>query len=475
MSSNTNATQNNRFSIVWLRRDLRLHDHAALHAALETGEKVQPVFVFDTDILADFPAKHDRRLTFITAALVEIDKKLREWGGQLLVLHGSARKLIPQLAKEAGAAAVYCAADYEPGTRKRDATVAEALKAEGIGFHAVCDHLIHAPDKVLKADGKPYLVFTPYSKAWRNSLHRDSFAEKGVKLNGRLVNINSVLPRVSLQDGVEKALEQVGYKHAPHLWWKVEEGHEKLRRFLTRKLPSYATARDYMGEEGTSQISPYLRFGLLSVRECLRLAVERPQHEVWMNELIWREFYTMILHHFPESPKLELIEKYRGLHWSENEAHWQAFIEARTGYPIVDAGMRQLHETGWMHNRVRMIVASFLTKDLHIDWRWGEAHFAQWLMDYEMASNVGGWQWAASTGTDAAPYFRIFNPTTQSGRFDPKGDYIRRWLPQLKALPAKEIHAPKDDMFSDYPRPIVNHDEERKRALSMYKQAGGEF
>lgn len=472
MFSNMNHTQDNGFSILWLRRDLRLHDHAPLHAALAAGGKVQPVFVFDTDILQAFPQKDDRRLTFIAEALAQMDAELRKKGGKLLILHGRAEELIPQLAAETGAQAVYCGADYEPATRKRDARVAEALGKQGKTLHSLCDHLVHAPDKVLKGDGTPYLVFTPYSKAWRAKLHRDSFAEKVVALQGRLADVSTKLPNLSLEQSVAPLLQALGYRHNPHPWWKVSEGQEKLKRFLTRKLSGYATMRDYMAEEGTSQISPYLRFGLLSARECLRLAVEQPQHEAWMNELIWREFYAMVLYHFPHSQNLELIEKYRGLRWSESEAHWQAFIESRTGFPVVDAGMRQLHETGWMHNRVRMVVASFLTKDLHIDWRRGEAHFAQWLMDYDMASNVGGWQWAASTGTDAAPYFRIFNPASQSSRFDPKGDYIRRWVPELKALSEKEIHAPKGDMFSTYPRPIVSHDEERKVALAVYKQAG---
>lgn len=476
MTSSTKPAQNKPLSIVWLRRDLRLYDHAALAAALAEEGNVQPVFVFDTDILKAFPKKDDRRLTFIADALVQMDATLRKAGGKLLVLHGRAQELLPELAKALGAKAVYCSADYEPVTRKRDEAVEDTLAKQGVAFHALCDHLIHPPTEVLKADGKPYLVFTPYSKAWRAKLTAKSFDEREVKLNGRLA-VCDFPKEIQVDDGVQAVLEAIGYTHNPHPWWKVEEGESRLKAFIGKAVSGYRDTRDFMAnEKGTSHISPYLRFGIVSIRHCARLAVEQKTHDTWMNELIWREFYAMVLYHFPESQNLELIEKYRGLDWSGNEEHWQAFIECRTGYPIVDAAMRQLHETGWMHNRSRMIVASFLTKDLLQDWRRGDAHFAQWLMDYDMASNVGGWQWAASTGTDAAPYFRIFNPVTQSKRFDPEGKYIRRWLPELKLVSDKEIHFPSAEARRKlgYAMPVVEHDESRKRALAMYKHAGSE-
>ncbi|MBM3617176.1 MAG: deoxyribodipyrimidine photo-lyase [Alphaproteobacteria bacterium] len=477
MTSSTKTAQDKPLSIVWLRRDLRLYDHAAFAAALAGKGSIQPVFVFDTDILEAFPQKDDRRLTFIAEALVRMDAELGKAGGKLLVLHGKAQELLPKLAKESGAAAVYCSADYEPATRERDKAVAKDLEKLGVAFHAVCDHLIHPPTEVLKADGKPYLVFTPYSKAWRAKLNNTSFDEKPVKLNGRLAD-GDFPKSISLDKGAEAVLKQIGYTHNPHDWWKVEEGESRLKAFIGKAVSGYKDTRDFMAnEKGTSHISPYLRFGIVSIRHCARLAVEQKTHDTWMNELIWREFYAMVLYHFPESQNLELIEKYRGLDWSQNKVHWKAFVECRTGYPIVDAAMRQLHETGWMHNRSRMIVASFLTKDLLQDWRLGDAHFAQWLMDYDMASNVGGWQWAASTGTDAAPYFRIFNPITQSKRFDPEGTYIRRWLPELKLLSDKEIHFPSAEARKKlgYAEPVVDHDDSRKRALAMYKHAGEEL
>lgn len=464
----TKSPHDKPISLVWLRRDLRLNDHAALAHALGGEGNIQPVFVFDTDILKDFPNKDDRRVTFIAEALMNIHAELKKHGGELLVLHGSAKELIPQTAKKLGAGAVYLAADYEPETRKRDVAVKKALQAQDVELHAVCDHLIHPPTAVLKGDGTPYKVFTPYSKAWKAALQADSFGEYKVKLNGRLA---SVAGEKSLKLTSAKALvEQIGYHYTPHKAWDAADGEKRLKRFIRQGIGGYKLTRDYMAdEEGTSRISPYLRFGLVSIRHCARLAVEQPQYDTWLGELIWREFYAMILYHFPNTAHEEFLEKYRGLEWSGKESHWQAFIECRTGYPIVDAAMTELHEMGWMHNRARMIVASFLTKDLHIDWRMGDAHFAEWLMDYDMASNVGGWQWAASTGTDAVPYFRIFNPVSQSQRFDPKGEYIRHWLPELKDLSDKEIHMPGKNRPKSYPAPIVDHDKERQVTLAAYK------
>lgn len=480
MSSNTKSNDAKQISLVWLRRDLRLHDHAGLATALEGNGQVQPVFVFDTDILSRFSNRKDRRLTFIMEALWKIHADLQQKDSGVLVLYGRAQEIIPKISHALNATRVVAAEDFEPETQKRDNAVAKALREEGIGFDAVLDHLVFSPKEVLKADGTPYLVFTPYSKAWRSKLHAQSFAEKKVRLDGgRLPHFPTIakqahaagLDVVPLGEGVAAALEHIGYEHNPHDAWAIGNGRKRLEQFIGQRINAYKTARDYMAQDGTSMLSPYLRHGVISIREAARLAVEQRQPDTWMNELIWREFYAMVLYHFPETATTEMQAKYRNLHWSQNNAHWQAFVESRTGYPIIDAAMRQLHELGWMHNRARMIVASFLTKDLHLDWRLGEEHFAQWLMDYELASNVGGWQWAASTGTDAAPYFRIFNPVTQSQRFDPDGAYIRRWLPELAEVQGKDIHMPTGLLRpAGYPEPIVNHKDAREQALRMYKE-----
>lgn len=481
MSSNTKTAEaGKQISLAWLRRDLRLYDHAVLATALQGKGQVQPVFVFDKDILSRFSNKKDRRLTFITEALWKIHRHLAQKDSGVLVLYGSAQEIIPKIAKTLSAARVVAAEDFEPDTIARDKAVAEALQSQQQEFNQVLDHLIFSPKEVLKSDGTPYLVFTPYSKAWRAKLNQHSFAEQKVSLSkDKLPYFPAIakqahdagLDVVPLCEGVEKALAHIGYTHNPHELWAIENGRKRLEQFIGKHINGYKDERDYMAKDGTSMLSPYLRHGIVSIREACRLAVEQRQPDTWINELIWREFYAMVLYHFPESATQELQEKYRNLEWSDNQEHWQAFIECRTGYPIVDAAMRQLHETGWMHNRARMIVASFLTKDLHLDWRLGEEHFAQWLMDYEMASNVGGWQWASSTGTDAAPYFRIFNPITQSERFDERGDYIRQWLPELKNVQGKDIHMPADLLRPKaYPAPIVDHKEEREKALKMYKE-----
>lgn len=469
-------------SLVWLRRDLRLHDHAALAEALKGEGRIQPVFVFDSGILERFSSKKDRRITFISSALWKMHTDLTEKNSGLLVVYGRAAVIVPILAKALRAKQLVCSEDFEPETRRRDAVVREALEKEGIAFTTVLDHLVFSPRDVRKADGTPYLIFTPYSKAWRAKLGRQRIEERKAKLGAdRLAEFSMAakaasdagLTVIDMERGAEGIVRQVGYEYNPHPLWSAGDGAERLRGFIGRSINNYASSRDLVAEEGTSMLSPYLRHGLVSIREALRLAVEQEKAGAWINELIWREFYAMILYYFPESAQKEWQKKYRELHWVENSEQWKAFAEGRTGFPIVDAAMRQLLETGWMHNRARMIVASFLTKDLHLDWRLGEEHFAQWLMDYELASNVGGWQWAASTGTDAVPYFRVFNPLAQSKKFDPAGEYIRRWVPELRHVKGEDIHQPSPLVrLKDYPAPIVDHGRERLRALEMYKTVG---
>lgn len=466
-----------------MRRDLRLYDHAALHEALQNKASVQPVFVFDTEILARFRNPQDRRLTFLAARLLHLHEKLKETGGGMLVLHGRSQEIIPKLSAALNAEQVVCEADYEPDTIKRDDTVDQALRGQG-RLVRVLDHVILPPNKVLKDDGDPYKVFTPYSRKWREHLGKHSFDEKPVSLSSRLPNYPNLCKQVDEaaisrvpMDSLTQMLDAIGYKKADLAGWGVNDEQDRLKHFVRDHMTEYKERRDILADEsGTSRLSPYLRFGFISIRHCARLASEASDKgaDAWLNELIWREFYQQIMYHFPESVSQEFQEQCRGLSWQKNAKWLDRWREGKTGFPIIDAAMRQLSEIGWMHNRARMIVASFLTKDLLLDWRLGEEHFAQHLMDYELASNVGGWQWAASTGTDAQPYFRIFNPRRQSERFDPDGKYIRRYVPELAELDGKTIHAPHDkkDLFAsiDYPEPIVEHKEQKVKAIAMFKQ-----
>jgi deoxyribodipyrimidine photo-lyase len=474
-------------SLVWMRRDLRLHDHAALAKALATAlaapDSVQPVFVFDTEILARFTNPRDRRLVFLAETLCQLDTQLKARGGRMLVLHGKASEMIPKLAVALNAPAVFSAEDFEPATRARDAAVKAALPMT-TRFVQMLDHLMRAPQAMLKGDDTPYKVFTPFYKLWRADMGPRDYAAYEVKDAGRYAKADAVfnavdsagLTRVKLDAGPAALLAQIGYQYEQDALWRVDDVAERLRSFIAHKLKAYPTARDQLSIIGTSQLSPYLRFGLVSVRECVAAAMEKAGGEKWIVELGWREFYAAILYHFPQVVTQEFSAQYRdgAIPWSHDEGMARAFYEGRTGYPVVDAAVRELLETGSMHNRARMIVASFATKDLLLDWRLGEEFFAQHLMDYELASNNGGWQWAASTGTDAAPYFRIFNPVLQSKRFDPEGDYIRRYVPELRGVPAADIHAPWEAPLSkpaSYPLPIVDHAAARERVIALFKQA----
>jgi len=452
-------------ALVWLRRDLRLFDHAALHHALASAGTVYCAFVFDRAILDSLP-RADRRVEFIHDTLTSLAAELEAAGGHLIVLHNIAEKAIPALAAELDAEAVFANHDYEPSATARDAAVDAALRAAGRELRTFKDQVVFERDEVLTQAGQPFSVFTPYKNAWLRKLEADpsvlapwTIEPGSVHQCGRFAPGSSVLPSLG-EIGFERTnLHELGIGNGPALF----------EDFLGR-IADYGVARDYPAVKGPSYLSMHLRFGTVSIRHLVRTVMTMSARgaagdggAVWLSELIWREFYMQILYHNPHvvdsafKPAYDKIEWETGLEADELFAAW---CEGRTGYALVDAAMLQLNRTGYMHNRLRMVVASFLCKDLGIDWRRGEAYFALHLNDFELSSNNGGWQWASSSGCDAQPYFRIFNPVTQSQKFDPDGKFIKRYLPQLAGLSAKEIHLPRE--------PIVEHDEARKRTLERY-------
>jgi deoxyribodipyrimidine photo-lyase len=463
--------------LVWFRRDLRCEDHAALHAALRAGRRVHCVFVFDSEILDKLPRRRDRRVEFIWLSVAELARRLEGLGGGLAVLHGNAREEIPRFALGSGVEAVYANHDYEPAAAARDAAVARALQAQGVAFLTCKDQAVFEKDEVLTKEGRPFTVFTPYRNAWLKKL--DAYFLKAYpaeKYRERLARPARACALPSLQAlGFEPTnLSKLGIPAGM-------SGARAMFEDFRARMPRYHELRDYPAAKGPSYLSVHLRFGTLSVREAARAAWldAGPGAQAWLNELIWRDFYFAILHHFPHVDGHAFRREFETLEFENDPRLFEAWCEGRTGYPLVDAAMRQLNQTGYMHNRLRMVTASFLVKDLLVDWRWGERYFADNLNDFDLAANNGGWQWAASTGCDAQPYFRIFNPVTQSRRFDPEGKFIRRYLPELAGCGAETIHAPWTMdapaqrkaavvIGRDYPAPIVDHDARRKRALALY-------
>jgi deoxyribodipyrimidine photo-lyase len=430
-------------SIMWFRRDLRLSDNAALYHALKSGLQVVPVFIFDRHILDELEDKADRRVEFIHAALQNMQQKLSEMGSTLDVRYGFPEKVWEEVLAEYKVASVFTNHDYEPYAIQRDDTVHNMFVQKGIAFHTYKDQVIFEKDEVTKDDGKPYTVFTPYSRKWKATL-TDFFLKP--------YPTEQFFEHFFKQQAKDMpTLQQMGFSG---------EGKPFPERVIQSELiRKYKDQRDLPAVRGTSRLGVHLRFGTLSIRQLAAYA--RPLCEGFLNELIWRDFYHMILWHFPHVGRGEAFKKeYDKIKWRNNEEEFTAWCEGRTGYPIVDAGMRELNDTGFMHNRVRMITASFLIKHLLIDWRWGEAYFAQKLLDFDLAANNGGWQWAASSGCDAAPYFRVFNPTLQTQKFDPKLEYIRKWVPEFESL-------------TNYPKPIVEHRFARARVLETYKSALG--
>ncbi|MCG2583461.1 deoxyribodipyrimidine photo-lyase [Massilia sp. TS11] len=459
-------------ALVWFRRDLRSFDHAALHHALVAASQVYCVFVYDTDILDALP-RADRRVEFIHACIAELDAELRALGGQLLVRHGPARTLIPALAAELGVGAVFCNHDYEPGAIARDAAVAARLTADGRRLETFKDQVIFEKNEVLSQSGTPFSVFTPYKNAWLKRLQQTPgvldpwpVAEYAAQLAPP--RETQALPSLADLGFVPTNLRELALPTG------MQGASGLLEDFATR-MADYDTRRDFPAVKGPSYLSVHLRFGTCSIRHLVRTAWQTPGPgaAVWLSELIWREFYMMILYQHPHVAERAFKPAYDAIVWEQGaraEADFAAWCEGRTGYPLVDAAMLQLNRTGYMHNRLRMVTACFLIKDLGIDWRWGERYFALQLNDFDLAANNGGWQWAASSGCDAQPYFRIFNPITQSEKFDAEGKFITRYLPQLAALGPKHVHAPwlATRRIDGYPEPIVEHDAARRRTLERY-------
>jgi deoxyribodipyrimidine photo-lyase len=471
-------------ALVWFRRDLRAFDHAALHYALAECRQVYCAFVFDKEILDPLP-RDDRRVAFIHASLAELDRSLRAAGGGLVVRHARAVDEIPRMAAEFGVDAVFANQDYEPAAVYRDATVAKRLHAAGRTWLSFKDQVIFEKDEILSQSGKPFSVFTPYKNAWLKNLHATE--ESALQAHDIALGSGKLVPAV--HDKSIPQLDELGFEtNAPAIPAGMSGG-QKLFDEFTERMSQYDRTRDFPAIKGPSYLSAHLRFGTVSIRGLVRRALEEMRTSAggsgaatWLNELIWREFYFMILHQHPHVVLRAFKPEYDAIEW-ETGAHadslFKAWCEGQTGYPLVDAAMQQLNQTGYMHNRLRMITASFLVKDLGIDWRRGERYFAMKLNDYDLAANNGGWQWAASTGCDAQPYFRIFNPVTQSERFDPEGKFIKRYLPVLARLPEKNVHAPWAastkalqlagvTLGKDYPLPIVQHEDARKRTLERF-------
>lgn len=432
----------NNITLFWFRRDLRLEDNTALYHALVERGNMLPVFIFDTEILDKLGNKEDKRVSFLFRNLKKLKAELEKDGSSLLIKYGKPVEVLEELTHTFRVAAVYTNHDYEPYARERDAEVGNLLKSKGILFKTYKDQVIFEKSEVVKDDGKPYTVFTPYSKKWLHAFYE---------------NPPKAAPSENFMEHFFKTAPFEDFNLKTTGFTEVEPG-EPPKTINLDLLEKYHQTRDFPAMDGTSRLSVHLRFGTIRIRKLVQMA--EITNRVYLNELIWREFYMMILWHFPQVVNNAFKPAYDNIRWLNDEKQFEAWCEGKTGYPIVDAGMSQLNQTGYMHNRVRMIVASFLTKHLLIDWRWGEAYFAEKLLDFELSSNNGGWQWAASSGCDAAPYFRVFNPDLQTQRFDPEFKYIKKWVPEFQEF--------------GYPKPIVDHKFARERVLKEYKRALGE-
>lgn len=430
-------------SIFWFRRDLRLEDNAGLYHALKSGHKVVSVFIFDKEILEKLEYKHDRRVDFIHQAVERLKTQLSSVKSDIEVYNGYVTEAFNSLLKKYPVKAVYTNHDYEPSAIKRDEEIKLLLEKKGIGFYSFKDQCLFEKSEVVKDDGNPYTVFTPYSRKWKQRF--TEFYSKSYPNKKYFRNF------LSFTSHPIPTLEEIGFRKT--------DIQLNIPKVNTRLLQKYKEQRDFPAINGTSRISMHLRFGTVSIREMVRLAISHS--ETWLNELIWRDFYMMILFHFPHIVDSAFKKEYNNIAWRHDESAFLKWCKGETGFPIVDAGMRELNATGFMHNRVRMITASFLVKDLLIDYKWGEAYFAEKLNDFDLSANNGGWQWAAGCGVDAAPYFRIFNPTEQQKRFDPDFSYIKKWVPEYGT--------------DEYPQPIVDHATARTRTLEVYKKCLSEI
>jgi len=421
-----------KLSVFWFRRDLRLEDNTALHHALASGLPVLPIFIFDQNILQELPAD-DARVSFIYHMLHSINDLLRKRGSSLFCLKGDPVKIWEDLIRKYAIGQVYLNKDYEPYALERDNKVKVLLNKHDIRLHAFKDQVIFEENEIVKKDEKPYTLYTPYKKRWLQCFHAKLILP--VKSN----NFDNFYP----SKHVFPTLSEIGFR----------KSSIKVRNYDLSQLHKYASTRDFPGEDSTSCLGPHLRFGTISIRWIIRQL--KPSYEIFLSELIWREFFMQILYHFPGVVSQNFKPKYNGIEWRNNELEFDRWCQGETGYPLVDAGMRQLNATGTMHNRARMVTAGFLCKHLLIDWRWGETYFAVKLLDYELSSNNGNWQWAAGTGCDAAPYFRVFNPEEQLKKFDKDLKYVKKWVPEYGT--------------SNYATPIVEHKFARARALEAYK------
>ena len=428
-----------KVAVFWFRRDLRLDDNAGLYHALKKGIPVLPIFIFDKNILNKLEDKQDARVEFIHSTIAKLNEQLKELGSSIKVFYSTPEKVFIELIKEYIVTSVYTNHDYEPYAHERDAEIKSLFIKQRIDFKTYKDQCIFEKDEVTKDDGKPYTVFTPYSRKWKIRLtdfHVKPYPNKKYFKHFIKTKLFTV-----------PTLQEMGFKVSG-----IQIPPTTISKSIVTK---YKEQRDFPAINGTSRLSVHLRFGTISIRALAKQALVL--NETWLNELIWRDFYMTILYHFPHAAKNSFKPQYDRIEWRNNESEFKTWCEGKTGFPIVDAGMRELNSTGFMHNRVRMIVASFLVKDLLIDWRWGEAYFAQKLLDFDLSANNGGWQWAAGSGCDAAPYFRVFNPTEQTKKFDPKYEYIKKWIPEFNT--------------AKYPKPIVDHASARLRVLAVYKEA----
>jgi deoxyribodipyrimidine photo-lyase len=459
-------------SLCWFRRDLRSYDHAALSHALKNSASVYCVFVFDTDILDRLTDKTDRRVDFIWQSVLELQQALQKLGGGLIIRHGSAIAEITTLAEELGVNALYFNHDYEPEAWARDDVVKQILQSRGIDSHSFKDQVIFEKSEVLTQSGGVYNVFTPYKNAWLRKLDSARMEDYPVEqYAASLVPHSSPLP----------SLGKLGFAGTDLKISAGMSGARLLFENFKQRIAHYHETRNFPALTGSSYLSVHLRFGTISIRELVRFASAQTVEgaQTWLSELIWREFYQMLLFHYPHVVDHAFKKKFDTIKWPWSEQNFLAWCEGKTGYPLVDAAMRQLNQTGYMHNRLRMVAAAFLVKDLQVDWRKGEQYFAQKLLDYDLAANNGGWQWSASTGCDSQPWFRIFNPITQSEKFDARGAFIRKYIPELNACPAKLIHAPWNMSLAqqqscgvvigkDYPAPLVDHAVAREVTLTLF-------